>query len=112
MPPPAKYKLKGKRGPDCFWAMSAAALSRHAGGAAASRAGKPTREIYKMPKVKGKQQYQAYMEIFPGHEDETVSRNANAVAHVVEGLQNSASAFEKLPDALRDEFALFVQTPA
>ena len=59
-----------------------------------------------MPKVKGKQQYQAYMEIFPGHEDETVSRNANAVAHVVEGLQNSASAFEKLPVALRDEFAL------
>ena len=57
MPPPAKYKLKGKRGPDCFWAMSAAALSRHAGGAAASRAGRPTKEIYKLPRVNGKQLY-------------------------------------------------------
>ena len=79
MPPPAKYKLKGKRGPDCFWAMSAAALSRHAGGAAASRAGRPTREIYRMSKVSNKQLYQAYMEINPAHEDESVSNSKVAV---------------------------------
>ena len=59
-----------------------------------------------MSKVSNKQLYQAYMEINPAHEDESVSKNKVAVNQVAEGLRNCASAFEKLPVALRDEFAL------
>ena len=66
MPPPTKDRLKGKRGPDCLYAMSVAALCRHKGGVAASRAGQSTREIYRLPTkpITGKLLYQEYISRF------------------------------------------------
>ena len=59
-----------------------------------------------LPKITGKVLYQEYISIFPTHEDPSVSSVGTQVMNVAKGLEDSASAFEKLPVELRDGFSL------